>query len=65
MNKENVANTRRLASELANEIKLLVKSTEDYDIARLLKKIEAEVMDIQHNLKLLIRITEGDTGAES
>lgn len=56
--------TYKLSRELAERIKQLVESTEDYDFQRLLKKIEAQVMDIQHNLKLATRIAENNTWGE-
>lgn len=56
--------TYKLSRELAERIKQLVESTEDYDFQRLLKKIEAQVMDIQHNLKLATRIADNNTRGE-
>lgn len=47
------------ANQLQKSIKELVREIEDYDLARLLKKIEAELMDIQHNLILAKRLAEG------
>ena len=57
--KKRLENTRQISQELALRIKELVGKTSDYDLERLLKKIEAQVMDIQHNLKLACRIAEG------
>jgi hypothetical protein len=56
---ERIERAAQLSRELAREIKALVDATEDYDLGRLLKKIEAEVMDIQHNLKLASRTALG------
>jgi len=44
--------------DLGRAINELVTSSQDYDLVRLLKKIEAEIMDVQHNIKLAIRIVE-------
>lgn len=56
--KKRLENTRQISQELALRVKELVGSTSDYDLERLMKKIEAQVMDIQHNLKLACRIAE-------
>ena len=56
--KKRLENTRQISQELALRIKELVGSTSDYELERLLKKIEAQVMDIQHNLDLACRIAE-------
>ncbi len=60
--KESLESARELSRELAQRIGRLVDATSDYDLERLLKKIEAQVMDIQHNLNLACRISQG--GAE-
>jgi len=60
--KERLEITRKLAQDLAAQIKELVGSTSDYDLERLLKKIEAQVMDIQHNLTLASRIADDNKG---
>lgn len=49
---------RQLSKDLGAGINEMIRSSEDYDLVRLLKKIEAQVMDIQHNLKLASRISE-------
>ncbi len=56
--KNRLENTRQISQELALRVKELVGSTSDYDLERLMKKIEAQVMDIQHNLTLACRIAE-------
>lgn len=61
-NKKSLETARSLSKELALLVKDLVGNTEDYDLERLLKKIEAQVMDIQHNIKLACRIAEDNTG---
>jgi hypothetical protein len=47
------------AAKLEKSIKQLVREIEDYDLERLLKKIDAELMDVQHNLALARRLAEG------
>ncbi len=53
------------ALENANLLEKIVKQTireiEDYDLERLLKKVDAECMDIQHNLSLAKRLAQGVT----
>lgn len=62
--KEKLETARELSEELGRRIKSLVSGTSDYDLERLLKKIEAQVMDIQHNLKLACRIMGDDKGGK-
>ncbi len=59
---ERLEKASHLSRELAREIKYLVDSTEDYDLVRLVKKIEAELMDVQHNINLALRIVHSDSG---
>jgi cob(I)alamin adenosyltransferase len=47
------------ANKLEKSIKELLREIEDYDLERLLKKIDAELMDVQHNLALAKRLAEG------
>ena len=46
---------------LDKSIQDLVRETEDYDLERLLKKVDAELMDVQHNLILAKRLLGGTT----
>jgi hypothetical protein len=65
MKHERLEKASRLSRELAHEIRKLVDSTEDYDLLRLAKKIEAELMDVQHNIGLALRIAQDDSGEEA
>jgi len=56
--KEEVERLRQLSKDLGAGINDMIQSSEDYDFVRLLKKIEAQIMDIQHNLKLASRIND-------
>jgi len=47
------------ASLLEKTIKEVIREIDDYDLERLLKKIDAECMDIQYNLVLAKRLAEG------
>jgi len=49
------------AEKLQKSIKDIIREIEDYDLERLLKKIDAELMDVQHNLVLAKRVAEGTT----
>jgi len=47
------------ANKLEKSIKGLIREIDDYDLKRLLKKIDADLMDAQHNLVLAKRLAEG------
>ncbi|MCK4386178.1 MAG: hypothetical protein KAW52_07940 [candidate division Zixibacteria bacterium] len=49
------------ANKLEKSIKGLIREIEDYDLKRLLKKIDADLMDAQHSLVLAKRLAEGMT----
>lgn len=46
------------AAKLERKIKRLVSDSKDYDLSRLLKKIDAEMMDLQHNLDIALKFLE-------
>jgi hypothetical protein len=58
--RDEIEKLRQLSKDLGSGINSMVKTSEDYDLVRLLKKIEAQVMDVQHNLKLASRISESE-----
>jgi hypothetical protein len=47
------------AGKLEKSVKQLLREIEDYDLGRILKKIDAELMDVQHNLVLAKSLAEG------
>lgn len=47
------------ASRLEQIVKEAIREIDDYDLQRLLKKIDAEFMDVQHNLYKAQRLAEG------
>ncbi len=49
------------ANKLEKSMKGLIREIEDYDLKRLLKKIDAELMDVQHNLVLATKLAKGMT----
>jgi len=48
-----------LASELQRAIETMISRADDYDIERILKRSEAELMDLRHNLSLVQRLAGG------
>lgn len=46
-----------LAEELGNIFNGLVDGTSDFDLKRLFKQLEADMMDIRHKIALAERIT--------
>jgi paraquat-inducible protein B len=46
------------ASRLEKEIKQIIQEIDDYDLNRLLKKIDAQCLDVRHNLALAQRLLE-------
>lgn len=51
------------AAQMSQQITELIQIARDYDLERLLKKIDAELMDIRHNLNQAVRLL--DETAES
>jgi len=49
----------RRAEAMSTEVASLVASSPDYDLQRLLKKIDADLMDVRHNLNLAKRLIGG------
>ncbi len=46
------------AAKLEKKIKKLVSESKDYDLSRLLKKVDAEMMDLQHSLDIAFKFLE-------
>lgn len=49
-----LADTRKLSAKLG----LLIETTDDYDMIRQLKKVDAELLDVQHNLAKAIEMEQ-------
>ena len=47
------------AGRLETIVKKIIREVDDYDLQRLLKKIDAEFKDVRHNLTLARRLAEG------
>jgi len=56
---EDVKRAEALAEELHSVMGSLVEKSKDYDIARILKRSEAELMDLRHNLSMVRRLLGG------
>lgn len=55
--KERIKELIEETAKLEKKIKKLVSESKDYDLARLLKKVEAEMMDLQHSLNLAFKFS--------
>ena len=47
--------------KVAREIRELVPHIHDYDLARLLKKVDADLSDALHDLAIAVRLSEKKT----
>lgn len=43
------------AAKLEKKVKKLISESKDYDLSRLLKKVDAEMMDFQHSLDVTFK----------
>ena len=48
----------KLADELGDLCNILVDETSDFDLKRLFKQLEADMMDIRHKMALAAKITD-------
>jgi len=46
------------AAKLEKKVKKLISESKDYDLSRLLKKVDAEMMDFQHSLDVAFKFLE-------
>jgi hypothetical protein len=56
---EKLNRAHEMVNLLEKTIKEIIREVEDYDLERLLKKIDAECMDLHHNISLARRLAEG------
>ena len=54
----NIKKAKTLAGELNGVFNTLVNNTEDLDLKRLFKQLEADMMDIRHKLSLASKIVK-------
>jgi cob(I)alamin adenosyltransferase len=45
------------AKELADLVNNMIPSAKDWDLQRLLKQIEADLMDVQHKLSMAVKLS--------
>lgn len=45
--------------DLEKMVKKIIPDADDYDLLRLLKKIDAEFKDIRHNLSIAMKLAQG------
>ena len=55
---DDLKETGELAQVMAEKIQVIQKDIDDYDLSRMLKKVEAEILDLQYNLSIAIRLLE-------
>jgi len=53
---DDIARAEKLAEELHDLTAAMISESSDYDATRLLKRSEAELMDLRHNLSLIQRL---------
>lgn len=46
------------AKELADLVNNMISEAKDFDLERLLKQIDADLMDVKHKLSLALRLME-------
>jgi hypothetical protein len=51
------------ARELSAELARVLEHTSNYDLVRQLKKVDAEMLDVQHNLALALELEESGRDA--
>jgi hypothetical protein len=56
---EKLSKSPEMANLLEKTVKEIIREVDDYDLERLLKKIDAECMDLHHNISLAKRLAEG------
>jgi hypothetical protein len=56
LSKDQIAEVENKARELHELLARLIESCSDYDVGRVLKRSEAEMMDLRHNLTLVKRL---------
>ncbi|MCD6163807.1 MAG: hypothetical protein J7K40_15530 [candidate division Zixibacteria bacterium] len=56
--KKNIIRAEKLTAELGDIFNSLVKESKEFDLTRLLKQLEADMMDIRHKLSLASKIID-------
>jgi len=58
-----IKTAQRSAEKLDQTVKAIIKRTRDYELERLLKNIDADMMDVQHKLSLARKLLESAKGS--
>jgi len=56
---EMLAEAQEKTGDLEKIVKRIIREVDDYDLLRLLKKIDAEFKDVQHNLSIAMKLAQG------
>ena len=48
------------ARSMTDQVREIIPECSDYDLQRLLKRLDAELMDVRHNLQLALRLMGED-----
>jgi len=54
---EKIEKVLKQIQKSADDLEVLISGTNDYDLQRVLKKVDAQLMDAQHNLVLAKKIS--------
>ncbi|KPL00056.1 MAG: hypothetical protein AMJ90_08910 [candidate division Zixibacteria bacterium SM23_73_2] len=54
---EKIEKVLKQIQKSADDLEVLISGTNDYDLQRILKKVDAQLMDAQHNLVLAKKIS--------
>ena len=60
LTKDQISKVEEAARKLHELLAQLIENCTDYDVERVLKRSEAEAMDLRHNLSLVKRLLSGD-----
>jgi len=60
LTKDQIQQVEKAARKLHELLARLIEHCTDYDVERVLKRSEAEAMDLRHNLSMVRRLISGD-----
>jgi len=52
------------AQMMTDQIRHLIEEADDYELLRVFKKLDAELMDFRHNLEVALRLCRKDEASE-
>jgi hypothetical protein len=53
------------AQAMTDQIRRLIEEANDYELLRVFKKLDAELMDFRHNLEVALRLCRKDDPSET